>query len=114
MWSNSRGVEGEVNSPTYDAILSISPDGNQMYVYRNNQNSAGDIFVAGYDVHEEEWRAPVKMPKPVNTSYFESSVSITQDGEALYFVSERPEGQGQGDIYMSKKEMAEHGISQRT
>jgi hypothetical protein len=103
MWSNSRGVEGEVNSPTYDAILSISPDGNQMYVYRNNQNSAGDIFVAGYDVHEEEWRAPVKMPKPVNTSYFESSVSITQDGEVLYFVSERPEGQGQGDIYMSKK-----------
>lgn len=102
-WSNSRGVDGEVNTATYDAILSIAPDGNQMYVYRNNQNSAGDIFVASYDVHEDSWRAPMKLPKPVNTSYFESSVSITSDGEKLYFISERPEGKGQGDIYVSSK-----------
>ncbi len=103
MWANSRGVEGAVNSPTYDAILSISPDGNQMYIYRNNQNSAGDIFVASYDIHEDEWRAPMKLPKPINTSYFESSVSITSDGETLYFISERPEGKGQGDIYVATK-----------
>lgn len=102
-WANSRGVDGEVNTATYDAILSIAPDGNQMYVYRNNQNSAGDIFVALYDVHEDSWRAPMKLPKPVNTSYFESSVSITSDGEKLYFISERPEGNGQGDIYVSSK-----------
>lgn len=102
-WSNARGVEGAVNSDTYDAILSVSPDGQQMFVYRNNQNSAGDIFVSSYDQHGDEWRAPEKLDRPVNTSYFESSVSITADGEFLYFISERPEGKGQGDIYVAEK-----------
>lgn len=102
-WSNARGVEGEVNTPTYDAVLSVSPDGQQMFVYRNNQNSAGDIFVSQYNSYEEDWKAPEKLDKPINTSYFESSVSITADGEMLYFISERPQGLGQGDIYVAKK-----------
>ena len=102
-WSKARGVEGDVNTDTYDAVLSVSPDGSQMFVYRNNQNSAGDIFVSGYNSHSEEWRAPEKMPRPINTSYFESSVSITADGSTLYFISERPEGNGQGDIYVSTR-----------
>jgi prophage maintenance system killer protein len=102
-WSNARGVEGAVNTPTYDAVLSVSPDGQQMFVYRNNQNSAGDIFVSQYNSYEEEWKAPEKLDKPINTSYFESSVSITADGEMLYFISERPQGIGQGDIYVAKK-----------
>ncbi|MCH2199235.1 MAG: tetratricopeptide repeat protein [Flavobacteriales bacterium] len=103
VWLDAEGVNGEVNTPTYDAVLSISPDGTSMFIYRNNQNSAGDIFISGYDKHEDSWRAPEKMDRPVNTSYFESSVSITADGETLYFISERPEGQGQGDIYVAKK-----------
>ncbi len=102
-WSNARGVEGAVNTPTYDAVLSVSPDGQQMFVYRNNKNSAGDIFMSQFNAYDEEWKAPEKLDKPINTSYFESSVSITADGETLYFISERPQGMGQGDIYVAKK-----------
>jgi len=102
-WSKSIGAEGLVNTNTYDAVLSISPSGDQMFVYKNNKNSAGDIFVSKYNYHEEEWKACEKMDRPINTSYFESSVSITSDGNTLYFISERPEGNGQGDIYKSEK-----------
>ena len=28
---------------------------------------------------------------------------MTSDGNTIYFISERPEGQGQGDIYVSTK-----------
>ena len=102
-WSKAFGVDGEVNTPTYDAVLSIAPDGSEMFIYKNNKNSQGDIFSSSYDRHEDSWRAPEKLPRPVNTSYFESSASITADGEKLYFVSEREGGYGQGDIYFSKK-----------
>ena len=102
-WSGSRGVYGEVNTPTYDAVLSIAPAGDRMFIYKNNRESAGDIFNSTLDPHADEWLAPVKLPKPVNTSYYEGSVSITADGEKLYFISERPEGLGQGDIYVSIK-----------
>ncbi|NNE55947.1 MAG: hypothetical protein HKN32_08010, partial [Flavobacteriales bacterium] len=102
-WTKSRGVEGEVNTPTYDAVLSLSPGADRMFIYKNNRESAGDIFTAVYDKHAQEWRAPEKLPRPINTSYYEGSVSITADGETLYFISERPEGVGQGDIYIAEK-----------
>ena len=108
-WSKAFGVDGEVNTPTYDAVLSIAPDGSQMFIYKNNQSSQGDIFSSSYDRHEDSWRAPEKLPRPVNTSYFESSASITADGEKLYFVSEREGGYGQGDIYVSEKTSAGWG-----
>lgn len=102
-WAVARGVEGEVNTPTYDAVLSVAPNGNEMFIYKNNQNSQGDIFKSVYNSHDKAWRTPEKLPKPINTSYFESSISITQDGNTVYFISERPDGFGQGDIYTSTK-----------
>lgn len=105
-WSNSRGVDGAVNTNTHDAVLSITPNGNEMYVYINNVKSTGDIFKSVYSKAEKEWRAPERLPRPINTSYFEGSVSTTADGSKLYFVSERPGGQGQLDIYVSKKKSA--------
>ena len=39
----------------------------------------------------------------INSSYFESSASITEDESYIYFVSERPSGLGKTDIYYVKK-----------
>ena len=44
-----------------------------------------------------------KAGKRMNSSYFESSATMTEDGNELYFVSERPGGLGQADIYYIKK-----------
>lgn len=103
-WIEARGVDGEVNTPDYDAVLSVAPDGSSMYVYRNNAGSAGNIFVSRYNALEKSWYAPEEMPRPISTSYFESSCSITADGSMFYFISERPEGLGQGDIYVAKRQ----------
>jgi tetratricopeptide (TPR) repeat protein len=102
-WSQATQVEGELNTETYDAVLSISPSGNGMFVYKNNVNNAGDIFYSEYRPATNEWSAAEKLPRPINTSYFEGSASITSDGQTLYFVSEQPEGLGQGDIYVAHK-----------
>jgi tetratricopeptide (TPR) repeat protein len=102
-WTLSENVQGNVNTEKYDAVLSIAPGGKELFIYRNNESSAGDIFISKYSEPTESWREPQKMPKPINTSYFEGSVSITEDGETLYFISERQGGIGRGDIYVSKK-----------
>lgn len=102
-WERAASVEGELNTETHDGVLSIFPDGSGMYVYKNTVNVTGDIYYSLYDESTHLWQAPIKMPRPINTSYFESSISMTSDGNTIYFVSERPEGSGQGDIYVSKK-----------
>lgn len=102
-WSEAKGAEGEVNTAGYDAVLSVAPDGSSMFIYRNDAANAGNIFLSKFNAFDGSWRAPEKMPRPINSSYFESSCSITSDGKTLYFVSERPEGFGQGDIYVSER-----------
>lgn len=102
-WSSARQVPGELNTTAYDAVLSIAPDGKSMYVYKNNASSAGDIFFSTFADSSGKWSAAEKLGRPINTSWFESSVSITADGSRLYFISERPGGEGQGDIYVSER-----------
>lgn len=101
-WTAAEQAKGKVNTTAYDAVLSIAPDGKSMYVYKNNDNSAGDIHFSTFIDSTQRWSATRKLDRPINTSWFESSVSITSDGKFLYFISERPGGEGQGDIYVSE------------
>lgn len=102
IWSAASQVPGDLNTTAYDAVLSVAPDGKSMYVYKNNASSAGDINFATFIDSTQQWSSAEKLGRPINTSWFESSVSITADGQRLYFISERPGGEGQGDIYVSE------------
>lgn len=99
-WETAERFSENVNSPTHDAVLSINGKGDEVFIYKNDAGHAGDIFKSTF---AGDWSAPQKLPKPINTSYFESSVSVTGDGNTMYFISERPSGYGRGDIYMSQR-----------
>lgn len=106
-WAKATPVEGKLNTEGHDASLSISPDGNQIYIYRNDGSVyIGDIFVSKRR-SSGNWGEPKELDKQINSTYFESSASLTADGNRLYFVSER-EGKkygaiGKGDIYYVDK-----------
>lgn len=127
-WSDSLGdwapavpIPGSINSKDrHDASLSISADGKQIFLYRNE--NGGDIFVSktrmnkgasdamqvpGADVNRlvsmNRWGNPSSLGKPVNSSYWESYGAISADANTLYFASERPKGQGNGDLWMAKR-----------
>ncbi len=99
-WEPAELFSENINSPSHDAVLSINGAGNHIYVYKNDQGNAGDIFESRLTGN---WSVPKKLKRPINSSYFESSVSITSDGNTMYFISERPGGLGRGDVYMSHK-----------
>jgi len=107
-WGKANPIEGKLNTEGHDASLSISPDGSQIYIYRNDgEVYIGDIFVSKKRESSGTWGLPKALDKPINTSYFESSACLSADGNKLFFVSER-EGkkngaQGQGDIYVVEK-----------
>ena len=101
-WETAESLAENINTEGHDAVLSLTPDGKGIFIYKNNQKSAGDIFYTE-KTGEFTWSDPIKLERPINTSYFESSVSITADGQTMYFISERPNGFGLGDIYVSNK-----------
>ena len=103
-WLEADNLPGTLNTDTHDANMTLSPDGSQIFVYRNmGYHGSGELLVSK-KARSGKWSAAKEVEGDVNTSYFESSACISPDGKTLYFVSERPRGgYGMGDIYMAKK-----------
>ena len=103
-WGDSKQLPGKLNTSFHDAVLSLSPDGSQIFTYKNipGETKSGDIFVSKKNA-TGVWAQSRSISEAINSSYFESSASITADGNYLYFVSERKGGLGKGDIYRSRK-----------
>ncbi|CAG5085314.1 tetratricopeptide repeat protein [Parvicella tangerina] len=105
-WDKAEPIPGKINTDYHDGALSFMPEG-ELLIYRNiyGVTRSGDIYVSKQSSSSGKWGKPKemlareKMNKKLNSSYFESSASMTADEQYLYFVSERPGGQGQADIY---------------
>jgi Tol biopolymer transport system component len=105
MWTDAELIPGAINTEAHDACTSISPDGKQIFIYKNDmegESRGGDIFVSKVS-SSGKWGSPKTMGKPFNTTYWEGGGCISPDGKSFYFVSERPGGFGHGDIYVLKK-----------
>jgi outer membrane protein OmpA-like peptidoglycan-associated protein len=100
-WSKAKNIGPTVNTKYNDSNLALSPDGNTLFLYKDEGN--GDIYFSK-KLKDGAWSAPEALPGLINSSYRESSVSITKDGNTLYFSSERPGGFGGSDIYYCLKD----------
>ena len=109
--TNSKGfttavpAAGAINTKAHDACTSISPDGKQIFIYKNDASKAesrgGNIFVS--KIAGDKWKAPVSLGKPINSSYWEGGVCVSADGKRYFFTSERSGGYGKSDIWMVEK-----------
>jgi tetratricopeptide (TPR) repeat protein len=109
-WGESELIPGRINTEFHDANLSISPDGEYIFVYKNipGATKSGDIYFSRKS-KSGKWGAPKPLPKTINTSYWESGASLTLNGDTLFFLSEKPKGFGGSDIYMSIKQGRDWG-----
>ncbi|MEO7087542.1 MAG: tetratricopeptide repeat protein [Bacteroidia bacterium] len=103
-WMDAEMIPGSINDEGHDACCSISPNGKEIFLYKNNIQTAkgGDIYTSKRSI-SGKWRTPQTLGPPINTSYYEDGACLSPDGKELYFVSERPGGYGHGDIYVSKR-----------
>lgn len=107
VWQEPDLIPGSINTEFHDAACSISPDGKQIFVYKNDALEArgGDIWVSKRS-SSGRWGTPKSMGYPINTTYWEDGACLAPDGKTLYFISERKTkaSQGKGDIYMSTRQ----------
>lgn len=92
-----------INEKYHDAACALSSDGKTLYLFRDSRKSKGDIYVSQMQ-DDGTWGDAKKLNSNINTKYHEASVSISEDGNTMYFSSDRPGGQGGMDIYKSTKD----------
>jgi Tol biopolymer transport system component len=95
-WTTPKPI-APINSNSHDAAIALSADGQQLFVYRDNGDDHGDIYVSYFA--NNAWSVPQKLKGEVNSYSWEGSCSMTADGKQLYFSSERGGGYGGKDIY---------------
>ncbi len=87
----------------------ISPDGKYMiYTACNRDEGFGSCDLYWSKRVGNTWSKPINCGKPLNTKFWESQPSFSADGKTIYFISNRPGGEGKKDIW--KTTMVEEGV----
>ena len=98
VWSNATNVGAPLNTIVQDATVGLSPEGNEMILYRTSQNlTSGDLF--SVKRMQGLWQDPEKMTERINSPFHEPSATISPDGSEVYFSSDREGGFGGHDLY---------------
>jgi outer membrane protein OmpA-like peptidoglycan-associated protein len=84
------------NTPYDEEPVSISANGNTLYLRRANKKGKGDIYYS--EKKDDKWTDPKKM-KGVNSAADEQGLCISSDGTAMIVSSNRPGGYGGYDLY---------------
>ncbi len=98
-WSDPEAIK-EINGYGHDACVSISNDGQKLYIYRSAPKDGGDIFESS--LNGTKWSSAKRLKGDVNSKAWEGSVSLSPDGKTLYFSSDRLGGFGGKDLYMAE------------
>nr|MBA3970872.1 PD40 domain-containing protein [Bacteroidota bacterium] len=111
VWQAAVPIGSGINTSGNEGAPCLSSDGQVLFfvacaesadgAYAGGRRGFGscDIFYA--EKEGENWSKPFNMGSIINTNQFESQPSFSADGKTLYFVSARPGGIGETDIYSS-------------
>lgn len=104
-FTKSRNIGNPISSASGNVeVVGMSANGNYMVLYYDNETGINDIYVAEYDKQKNIYKKPIKLDENINSSKgFEIAACITNDGNTVYFASNRPGGLGGMDLYVSKR-----------
>lgn len=108
-WGAPQNLGPTINSPSTESGPVVSIDGHRLYFTSNRPTGFGgnDLYVSRRHNKREDfgWREPENLGNTINTQSNEAFAMPFEDDAtgviSLYFVSNRPGGLGDDDIYVS-------------
>lgn len=101
-WGPIQPIHG-INTINNEGAQALSVDGKWMFYTacgRNDSRGSCDLYFSQRT--PSGWSEPINIGQPVNTPYWESQPCFSADGKTLYFVSNRPGGKGDNDIWYAE------------
>ena len=99
-WTQAKSIGSSINTNGSEANISVSADGQQLFVYRDV--NGGDIYYS--NLEGDTWSGLTPLTSSINSPSWETHATQSVDGSTLYFVSNRKEGSfGGRDIWRCVK-----------
>jgi len=104
-WSPPVNLGPTINTTFSEQHMAISRDGRSLYFVSNRPGGYGgnDIWVSQRESTDDPWGAPRNIGPTINTSSSDFAPTFSRDGHWMYFNSDRPNGCGSSDIYVSHR-----------
>jgi len=100
VWSKAWNIGPPINTEGNEGALTISPDGNYLFFAGCNRDDGfGRCDIYWSRRMGDRWSVPENLGEVVNSPQWDSQPSFSSDGKTLYFVSNRPGGKGNSDIW---------------
>ncbi len=96
-WLESKPLPQNINTKYQEGACTISSDGKTLIFTRCIPNIGCDLYIS--HKNDTGWTNPQKLPYPINTRYWESQPCLANNGQTLFFTSNRPGGKGDMDIW---------------
>jgi outer membrane protein OmpA-like peptidoglycan-associated protein len=100
-WQPGKPME-DINTPLNEGAQTISADG-QLLVFTacNRRDGYGSCDLYYSERRGDRWTRPANIGRPVNSAAWESQPSLSANGRALYFSSNRQGTRGGRDLWIS-------------
>lgn len=102
-WQEPVLLSENITTPRNEGTCTVSADGRTLiFTACEDRRGRGscDLFITRRT--GDRWSRPESLGPGVNGRSWESQPALSADGRTLYFVSDRPGGQGLRDIYVSQ------------
>lgn len=99
IWQKPQPITG-LNTNLHDAAVSISPDGTQLFMYKNTGSGGGDLFISKLD--GKRWM-PAIYQQGLNSKEWDGSACFLPDNKHVIISSERKGGFGGRDLYIAER-----------
>jgi hypothetical protein len=102
-WTAPTNLGPIINGADNDFAPAISKDGLSLYFASDRPGGFGasDIWFSQRPTRRDSWAPPTNLGGIINTPTGESTPTLSRDGHFLFFTSNRPEGFGDFDIWVS-------------
>ncbi len=103
-WSEPQHIGEPLNTSANEYYISFSQEGD---LYFASNREVTDQRKQNFDIYIYKPQGEVeKLNDAINTPSYEADVFVAPDASYLIFSANRPEGYGQGDLYISFKDEA--------
>jgi outer membrane protein OmpA-like peptidoglycan-associated protein len=111
VWSKPERLKDKINSDGKETSITVSSDGKVMYFVsdRIGGYGMGDIYKSILDANGH-WSDPQNLGATINTQYDEAGVSLSPDGNTLYFSSTGHNTMGGYDVFKSTYENGQWSV----
>lgn len=99
-WRKTKLFSRPIPRSTHDGSVGISEDGKTLFFYI--AKNGGDIFISNQE--DGKWSKKESLGNINSDEYNEPHAVLADGGNTIYFVSDRPGGQGLKDLYVAYKE----------